>query len=117
MVGPFFFIDSVELDHKGWIFHMVSESKAEVYGDFLIDPIGHDALFRMKFRNMDEQVEYFDFPRGRVVYNTVTKRHIIYLDRCIRHRIDHIADRFMLKEYEVQEDDHYVCPGCMEEQN
>jgi len=78
MVGPFFFVDSNVLDYHGWICHKISEKNAEKCGDFLNSEVGHDKLFDMKFGKSGTEIEYFEFPRGRVVYNTATNTHTIY---------------------------------------
>ncbi len=114
MVGLFFYIDSDELDYHNWIYHVTSEEKAEKYGDFLIDPAGHDKLFDQAFKNVPDHIEYFDFPRGRVVFDTKSESHIIYIDKCLADEADHIAKSFFIKKYTVDTDDeHYVCPGCI----
>ncbi len=111
MVGPFFCINTDELGYKGWISHLISEENAERYGDFLISSISHSDLFDMKFKNID--AEYFDYPRGRVVYNTVTQSHIIYIDKCLVEKIDSVVISYRLADYTVMFDDHYVCKNCI----
>ena len=114
MVGPFFYIDSEELGYRGWLYHGRGEKRAEKYGDFLIDPTGHEELFDYKYKDAPDGIEYFNFPRGRVVYNTKTETHTIYLDKCIADKVDHVARAYRLENYTVNTDDeHYVCPGCM----
>ena len=112
MVGPFFYINSDELNYHGWVSHLTIEEKAEKYGDFLTSNIGHAELFDMKFKSRPD-IEYFDFPRGRVVYNTLTCTHIIYMDKCIHNKADRIANTFKLSNFTVLEDEHYVCKNCM----
>lgn len=115
MVGPFFYIDCPKLNYKGLLMHRVNEEKAERAGDFLNSPIGHDQLFDNRFGNESKFIEYFDYPRGRVVYNTATKKHVLYIDRCIRSMAAEIAREFDIIDYDVQGEEHYVCLGCMEE--
>ncbi|MFA5635375.1 MAG: hypothetical protein WC977_05660 [Anaerovoracaceae bacterium] len=112
MVGLFFYIDSNELDFHGWVYHHTSEEKAEKYGDFLTARMGHDRLFDSTIGKRDPDLEYFNFPRGRVVYNSVSDTHIIYVDKCIAHRMERIVQIFKPTNYEIQEDEHYVCPNC-----
>ncbi|MGI6763887.1 MAG: hypothetical protein ACOX4S_01000 [Anaerovoracaceae bacterium] len=111
MVGLFFYINSNELDFHGWVYHHTSEEKAEKYGDFLTARMGHDQLFDSTMGKRNVDIEYFDFPRGRVVHNTVSDSHIIYVDKCIMRRMDRIVQVFKLTNYEIQEDEHYVCPN------
>ena len=112
MVGPFFYIDCPTLNYKGLLMHRVKEEEADRTGEFLNSDIGHDLLFDNHFGNESKFIEYFDYPRGRVVYNTATKKHILYIDRCIRNMVAEIAREFDIIDYDVQEDEHYVCNGC-----
>lgn len=114
MVGPFFYIESSELEYKGWLIACIDESEGEQYGEFRISPEGHSQIFD-KFMEKypgHEDLEYFRFPRGRVVFNAITKVHTIYIDRCIRDKISHVAHAFRVENYIIGEDEHYVCPGC-----
>lgn len=115
MVGPFFYIDDPMLNYKGLLMHRVKEEEVDQNGDFINGPMGHDRLFDNQFGDKSKTIEYFDYPRGRVVYNTATKKHILYIDRCIRSMAAEIAREFDIIDYDVQGDEHYVCLGCMEE--
>lgn len=111
MVGPFFYINSIELGYHGWLSHLIREDQAERYGDFLISGVSHADLFDMKFKTTD--IEYFIYPRGRVVYNTVTNSHIIYIDKCLADKVNSIVFSYGLTNYVIMNDEHYVCPNCM----
>lgn len=116
MVGPFFYIDSKKLNFRGWIFYLDSEhTTAEAYGDYLISGLGHDELFDRQFKDCSPDIEYFQFPRGRVAFNRITQRHVVYMDRCIRHGIDLIVEKYNLTDYDLMEDEHYVCAQCSED--
>lgn len=114
MVGLFFYIDSNELNCKNFLVHAISESEAEHYGDKLTDFFGHAELFEQKFPN--SQIEYFDFPRGRIVFDTVKNEYIIYTDKCLqtKTKIDKIKQLFKLENENcrVESDEHYVCKKC-----
>lgn len=110
MVGPFFYIVTKQLNYSGFLCNQVSEESAERYGKFLVDPKSHSDLFDERFRN--RFIEYYRFPRGRVLFDTEKKIHIIYIDKCLYDRLAEIADLFNIKEYIVAYDEHYVCPKC-----
>lgn len=114
MVGLFFYIESPQLDYKGFITHTVAENKAEIYGDMLTDSVGHSQVFESRFP--DTLIEYYDFPRGRIVYDTKNGKYIIYIDKCIRTvaKIRKIKEIFGIldKRCEIQGDFHYVCKKC-----
>lgn len=114
MVGLFFYIQSKELNYDGFLFHAIEEEDAENYGEMLTDFLGHDRLFEQTFPN--SEFEYFDFPRGRVVFDTVSKKHIIYVDSCIRskRKITEIKKIFSITgECKLKRDEHYVCKNCI----
>jgi hypothetical protein len=111
MVGPFFYINSKELGYRGYLCHKELEDTAYRQLHFITSAIGHDRLFDKRFPHT--QIEYFDFPRGRVAYDTKQQEHIIYIDRCIAHRTDAIANLFGTEKYRVEYDEHYVCKDCM----
>jgi len=69
----------------------------------------------MKFKDSKDSIEYFEFPRGRVVYNTAPGSHIIYIDNCIKERLDDIVFSYQLIKYDFQGDEHYVCAKCSED--
>ena len=112
MVGPFIYINTDELGYKGWISNLISEKNAERYGDFLIYGLSHAIIFDMKFKSTN--AEYFDYPRGRVMYNTLTQSHIVYTDRCLTEKINSVVLSYNLKKYTVMYDEHYVCRNCSE---
>lgn len=114
MVGLFFYINSTSLSYHGFLCHTLDDDKAEVYGDMLTDPYGHSDLFDSTFA--DSGREYYDFPRGRVVYDTVKKEYVIYIDHCLNktNKIISIKKLFCIEEKNcrIDFDDHYVCKRC-----
>ncbi|MBK5262582.1 MAG: hypothetical protein JJE17_08440 [Peptostreptococcaceae bacterium] len=113
MVGAFFYIDSNQLNYHGWLTSFTTEEEAELYGGKLTGDIGHDKLFDNKFRSVVHEFEYYDFPRGRVVYDTVDKIHIIYTDKCIADKVAEIAALYKIDKYITLGDEHYVCSKCI----
>ena len=79
-------------------------AEAEPYGDFLTHPGGHHdvwegwrrlgpaGLARRGLPSLIAWHEYEHFPRGRVVFDTTTRRFILYADRklqapCVLHEV------------------------------
>ena len=101
MIGPFFYIDSDDLAYHGWVYHLIREENGERCSEFMISQVSHAELFERQFRNIKTDIEYFNFPKGRVVYNTATKSHIIYADQCLIDDIDNVVRAYKLKKYEI----------------
>jgi len=95
---------------------------AESYGDMLTCPHGHYDLWEEWRKNAGEipaaartlvgGCEYEDWPRGRVVFDTVTRRFTCYADMKILRRADLLAiiyDTFGLPaaRTEAKWDSHY----------
>ena len=62
--------------------------------------------------------EYDEVPRGRVVYDTKTRKYTLYLDRCIlknKGLVSRITSGMNLPENntDAATDSHYRCPACM----
>ena len=115
-VGLFFYFGEKNnscIDYKGILFHSLKLVEAPSYGDFLTDSEGHSEFFEKNFP--DAGCEYFDIPRGRVVYNLITDEYTIYVDKCLKKKkiISEIKKAFNLTEKcTVELDEHYVCPKC-----
>jgi hypothetical protein len=102
----------------------VSLAEADEYGDFLTHPSGHYEVWESWQRAGVNQIkamglppaiastEYEAHPRGRVVYNRVSKSFIVYADKRLQNRltIKKIANLFGISNhrYVVASDSHYV---------
>jgi hypothetical protein len=93
--------------------------QAEAYGEQLTHPRGHAEIweqFQQKGLVFPE-VKYEEHPRGRVMYNTKTKRFLLLADRCILR--DEKVVRKVLTELrlprgtETGTDEHYRCSICL----
>ena len=111
MVGLFFYVKSETLNYNDFLYYAIEEEKTEKYGKFSTTGIGHSELFDKKFPG--KSVEYFDFPRGRVVFDVENNNHIIYIDNCIRSKANELAKIFDIANYILETDEHYVCKKCM----
>ena len=57
--------------------------------------------------------ECYKYPRGRVIYDANKNKHIIYADKCILQSVlEVIAFLLDIQEYDLREDEHYVCSKC-----
>lgn len=70
------------------IFDTSPLSEAEPYGDCLGHKESHDHYWTAQqlLGTVPRDFEYYEHPRGRVVYNTKTQRFALYADRCILKR-------------------------------
>lgn len=106
-VGAFFIVNGDILSNE------VDVRDGESYGDF-VNYSSHWDLWRAAQRYYPalKNIEYDTFPRGRVVYNSKTRKYIIYIDPKLNNEIDIdlIADRFDLRagSYVIDDsDEHY----------
>ena len=86
-------------------------SRAERYGDFLIYPLSHDAIWEAKHR-AQYRVDFDYYPRGRIVYDQVSDRYTIYHDRCCRKDAEMIGSSYAPVKVEYSLDEHYQCRKC-----
>jgi hypothetical protein len=94
-------------------------SEAELGAEFADHRRGHEA-FWSELQNegrVPRDQEYVEFPRGRSVFNRLTGRHVLYLDKCIIKRPDLVREikrRLQLPaRVEILTDPHYRCPVCL----
>jgi hypothetical protein len=93
-------------------------SAAGSYGAFKIHEADHYAYWR-KLRAADAVPagEYHDCPRGRVSYDTRSRKFSLFLDRCIMKKdfIQRIMKWMNLPKANttVETDPHYRCPVCL----
>jgi len=94
-------------------------SIAERYGDCLTHATSHIDFWSQlqQSRLVPVEVDYEEAPRGRVVYDTVQGRFVIFADRCILG--NKAVVREIIKEMnlpnavETNEDSHYRCCVCL----
>ena len=93
--------------------------EAEPYSDFLIHAAGHDEVWQRYQHSglVPADMEYDDSPRGRVMFDTKTRRFTLLADRCILkdkgivHQI--MSELKLPKNTETDTDDHYRCSVCL----
>ena len=111
-VGPFFYLEKSINGRQGVYADLIDHQDAENICEKLGNPISHETLFdRLKL-----DLDYIDIPRGRVIFDISKNEAVVYIDQCIEQYADKIADVFQLEKYQVDHDDHYVCPDCWDKE-
>jgi hypothetical protein len=93
-------------------------SEAANYGDFKTHEGSHIGVWNTYRRNsmVPPDVEYDEYPRGRVVYSVKTRQFWLYADACILKNpsvVNWIMNEFHLPSNTKKEKDaHYKCPSC-----
>jgi len=94
-------------------------SECEHYGDHLNYPGSHIEVWE-KWKHVGKapaESEYEEYARGRVMYDTKTKRFTLLADRCILKRKDLIAEikkqLSLPKQTSLGTDPHYRCFHCL----
>jgi hypothetical protein len=94
-------------------------NEAEAYGDYLTHSRGHAEVWEAFQRagGVPREVEYEEFPRGRVMYNRKTKRFTLLADKCIlrdKNVVRRIVSELRLpRNTETGTDLHYRCSRCL----
>ena len=94
-------------------------SEAELYGDCLGHRTSHHRHWAKPQRRgvLKPELEYDDFPRGRVTYNAKKHEFYLLLDKCIRRDKSKVADIMNSMHLPpgtvVDVDLHYRCPKCL----
>lgn len=93
-------------------------SEAESYGDLKVFGGTHTKLWDTFQRHgiVPADVEYEEYPRGRVAYNSKTRTFHLFADACILKNkavVNKIKNDFRLpSNTKTGRDEHYKCPGC-----
>lgn len=67
-----------------------------------------------KFKGAD----FATYPRGRVMFDTQDRHHIVYADECITgETVEQIEVLFQTISAKVCRDEHYACDKCMKKIN
>jgi hypothetical protein len=94
-------------------------AEAEPYGDHMTHPRSHiDVWGQWRLvGKVPGESEYEEFPRGRVMYNTKTRRFTLLADKCIlrdKGIISKIMSALSLpKTTKTGTDEHYRCTHCL----
>lgn len=97
-----------------------SLSNAESYGAFKVHAGDHCSVWEKSQRigAVPADAEYEEFPRGRVMYDTKTRRFRLLADKCIlkdQGVVSKIIASMNLpsKNTDIGTDDHYRCFDCL----
>ncbi len=94
-------------------------SEAELCAGFVNHVRGHEEFWGQLSSEgqAPRDQEYFEFPRGRTVFNSISGRHTLYLDKCIIKKprlVQEIKRRLHLPaRVDICTDPHYRCPTCL----
>jgi hypothetical protein len=118
-VGPYWFVRD-DLGKLLLIAHLCALADAERYGAFLNSPHGHYDLWESwragcppnGIAGIVRDTEYEEWPRGRVVFDAVRRKFLVYADPQI---FRHDLQQCVLKRFEIpsamavfQRDEHYA---------
>lgn len=108
-VGPFFYLEHTISGTQGLLADFVDLKHAEKQPLGMLDnPVSHQTLFD----RLQTDIEYMDIPRGRVIYDPIKHEAVVYMDTCIEEHLSEIVRAFEITNFRVEQDEHYVCPGC-----
>jgi hypothetical protein len=102
------------------LFDTTPLSDAEVLGDFRIHPGNHISVWEQwrLARKVPPELEYEEYPRGRVAFDSNSKVFSLLADRCILGRRDILAKIIkqmrLPRNTSVGTDPHYRCQACLE---
>lgn len=94
-------------------------SEAASYGDLKIYEGTHTKLWDLYVRHsiVPTDVEYEEYPRGRVAFDTKTRQFWLFADACIlkdKAIVNKIRNDFHLpSNTKTDKDPHYRCPKCL----
>ena len=112
-VGIFWLVD------ERLIIDTTALSEAGKYGDFAIHEGDHVTLWAEMERRgeVPRDTDYEEHPRGRVNYNTKTKRFTLFADRCILRKKNVVKELMRLmhlpSDTALSTDEHYRCFRCL----
>lgn len=113
-VGLFFYVNDTLLKESNPI------SEAETYGDFMIGKRSHYDVWDEKYYEKYRR-PYDYYPRGRVAFNFIANKYVLYADKCIDEKgIKEIMGAFNIESVNIEidrTDSHYVCKKCNKDYN
>lgn len=113
LVGIFFVVNDRVLVESSQL------SEADLCAEFADHRRSHEVFWAelQSSGRVPRDQEYFEFPRGRCVYNNLNDQHVLYMDRCIIKRPALVReirrDLQLPSRVEILTDPHYRCPVCL----
>ena len=106
-VGPFFYIKEKINGISGLYAALMPVEKGLNDGYFINNELSHANLFD----RLTKDIEYFNVPRGRVLFDIKENVYNIYIDPTIEEHLPEIVELFRLENYKVGYDEHYTILG------
>lgn len=93
------------------LFHSCSVAEGEPYGDFIVYPQSHMAVWE-KLYEKKYHVDFDYFPRGRIAYRKTDNTYLLYYDKCMESIISTITQKYANEKIILGYDEHYQCHQC-----
>lgn len=117
MVGIFWVIEGKLYSYSQQIESLTEEEWNRVQLTGVIDSnLSHYDCWDRELARRYPKADFATFPRGRVVFDIIEDRHIVYVDECVTNgEIAEVVKRFEIKEYQIDYDEHYTCDACIKD--
>jgi len=86
-------------------------------GHHIDSELSHDSCWDMARQELScgNETEYFDIPRGRIVWNTVHRSGVVYHGNSTPHAVfEELARLFRLPRWDARLDEHYLTGDDLE---
>ena len=105
-------------DDERLVAFLQSISEIKAVGHLIDSDLAHDAVWEIARHELTghENAEYFDIPRGRIVWDTVHCSGILYHGNATPTEVfEELARLFRLPRWEARLDEHYLTGEALEE--
>ena len=105
-------------DGERLVAFLQSISEIKAVGHLIDSDLSHDAVWETARQELtgNENAEYFDIPRGRIVWDTVHCAGILYHGNATPTEVfEELARLFRLPRWEARLDEHYLTGEALEE--
>lgn len=105
-------------DDERLVAFLQSISEIKSVGHLIDSDLAHDAVWEIARHELTghENAEYFDIPRGRIVWDTVHCSGILYHGNATPTEVfEELARLFRLRRWEARLDEHYLTGEALEE--
>ena len=117
LIGPFFVIGG---QVYGYGEPVSEKNSTDSFFDSNITHMQYWTYFTKNVKPEYKDIDYAEFPRGRIIYDVKNDKFIGYADKDI---LNNAGSRYKVKQFfnlggknvDWRSDDHYVCANCSEE--
>ena len=105
-------------DDERLVAFLQSISEIKAVGHLIDSDLSHDSVWETARHELTghENAEYFDIPRGRIVWDTVHCSGILYHGNATPNEVfEELARLFRLPRWEARLDEHYLTGEALEE--